>query len=68
MTKVQSYVIVVLYNVRKTPSNIRKNKGTIEFDKSTVTCGVGIAQYENGTIKCEKKIREPSNVKKYNHM
>ena len=54
--------------MRKTPSNIRKNKGTIEFDKSTVTCGVGIAQYENGTIKCEKKIRDSLNATKYNHM
>ena len=34
---------------------MRKNKGTTECDKSTVTCDVGIAQYENGIIKCEKK-------------
>ena len=37
------------------PSNVRKNKGSTECDKSTVTCNVGTAQYEDGTIKCEKK-------------
>ena len=36
-------------------SNVRKNKGTIECDKSTVTWDVSTAQCENGTIKCEKK-------------
>ena len=45
-------------------SNVRKNKGIIECDKITVICDVGIAQYENGTIKCEKKIREPLNLRK----
>ena len=34
-------------------SNVkRKNKETTECDKSTVTCNVCTAQYENGTIKC----------------
>ena len=42
----------------------KKNKGTIEYDKSTVTCNVGTAQCETGIIKCEKKIREPPNVTK----
>ena len=32
-----------------------KNKGTTEYDKSTVTCNVGTAQCENKTIKCGKK-------------
>ena len=32
--------------------------------KSTITCDVGSAQCEDDTIKCEKKIREPSNVTK----
>ena len=32
-----------------------KNKGTTECEKITITCDIGIAQYENGTIKCEKK-------------
>ena len=45
-------------------SNVRKNKGITECDKITVTCDVGIAQYEDGTIKCEKKIREPLNLRK----
>ena len=40
------------------------NKGTTEYDKSTVTCDIGIAQCENDTIKCEKTIREPLNVRK----
>ena len=40
------------------------NKGTTEYDKSTVTCNVGTAQYDNNTIKCEKKIRESSNMTK----
>ena len=29
--------------------------GTIECDKSTVTCDIGTAQYEDSIIKCEKK-------------
>ena len=54
--KIQSYAILVLHNVRMVPSNMRKkNKKTIECDKSTVTCDVGITQYEDGIIKCEKK-------------
>ena len=32
--------------------------------KKTVTCDVGIAQYEDGTVKCEKKVRELPNVRK----
>ena len=38
MTKVQSYVMLVLHNVRMVPLNVRKNKGTTEYDKSTVIC------------------------------
>ena len=33
----------------------KKNKGTTEYDKSTVTCNVGTAQCENNTRKCGKK-------------
>ena len=33
----------------------KKNKRTIECDKSTVTCNVGTTQCEDGIIKCEKK-------------
>ena len=32
-----------------------KNKGITECDKSISTCDVGIAQYKDDTIKCEKK-------------
>ena len=32
--------------------------------KKTVTCEVKTAQYEDETIKCEKKVRESLNVKK----
>ena len=53
MTKVQSYVMLVLHNVRIVSSNVRKNKGTAECDKSIITCDIGITQYEDGTIKCD---------------
>ena len=39
-----------------------KNNGTIKCDKRTVTYDVEIAQYEDRTVKCEKKIRDPPNV------
>ena len=48
-------MLVVLHNVKMVPSNVRKNKGTIECNKSTVISDVRTAQYEDGTIKCEKK-------------
>ena len=48
-------MMLVLHNVWMVPSNVRKNKGTTECDKSTVTCNIGIAQCENNTIECEKK-------------
>ena len=64
VTKVQLDVMLVLPNVTMKPSNIRKNKGITECDKSTITCHVGTVQCEDETIKCEKKIkkREPPNV------
>ena len=43
---------------------MRKNKGTIKCDKRIVICDVGTAQYENETIKCEKKSKGTSNVRK----
>ena len=43
---------------------MRKNKRTIECDKSTITYDVDIAQCENDTIKCEKKKKESPNVTK----
>ena len=33
-----------------------KSKETIKYEKKHVTCDVKIAQYEDRTIKCEKKI------------
>ena len=43
---------------------MRKNKGTIKCDKRIVICDVGTAQYEDETVKCEKKIRDSSNMTK----
>ena len=40
----------------------KKKKGTTQCDKSTITYDIGTAFCETGTIKCEKKIREPQNV------
>ena len=53
MVKVQSYVMLILPNMTMEPSNVRKKK-TIEYGKSRVICNVGIAYYNNRTIKCEK--------------
>ena len=65
MRKKLSHVVLELHNVRMKPSNVRKkSKGTTKCDKRTVTCGVGTAQYEDETVKCEKKVREPPNVRK----
>ena len=64
VTKVQSHVRLVLRNMRMIPSNVRKNKGTTEYDKSTITCGVSTRQCKDDIIKCEKKIKESSNVTK----
>ena len=50
--------------MRMKPLNVRKNKGTIECDKSTVTYNVCIAQYKNETVKCKKKKRKLPNVTK----
>ena len=41
-----------------------KIKRTTKCDKRTVTCDVGIAQYENRTVKYEEKVRESPNVTK----
>ena len=44
------------HNVRIKPSNVRKkSKETTKCEKRTVICDVGIAQREDGTVKCEKK-------------
>ena len=49
--------------MRMEPSNVRKkSKRIAQREKRTVTYDVGTAQYEDETIKCEKKVREPPNV------
>ena len=56
VTKVQSHVMLVLHNMRMVPLNVRKkNNGTTECDKSTITYDISSTQSEDGTIKCEKK-------------
>ena len=58
MRKVWSNKMLVLPNVAFDPSNVRKkNKGTTEYDKSTITCDISSAQCEDDTIKCEKKLK-----------
>ena len=48
--------MLVLHNVRTVQLKARKkNKGTTECDKSTITCDVGASQCKDGTIKYEKK-------------
>ena len=42
----------------------KKSKGTTKCEKKIVTCYVGTAQYKDGTVKSEKKVREPPNVRK----
>ena len=54
MTKVQSHVMLVLHNVRMEQLNMKRKKNT-KCDKSTIKCNVRIAQYEDETIKYEKK-------------
>ena len=58
MIKVHLDMLLVLLNVTIEPSNVRKKKikGTIKYDKSTVTCDIDITQCDNGAVKCEKKL------------
>ena len=37
VTKVQSYMILLLHNIKIVASNMRENKGIIEYDKITIT-------------------------------
>ena len=41
-----------------------KSKGTTKYGKRIVTCDVRTAQYENETIKCEKKKKRTANCDK----
>ena len=56
VTKVQSHVMLVLPNVTIEPLNVRKKKGTTKCNESIVTCNIDTAQFEDDTVKCEKKI------------
>ena len=52
-------------NVIMEPLNVRNNRETTKCNKRSITCDVSTTQYEDGTIKCEKKkITEPPNVTK----
>ena len=54
-----------LHNVKMKPSNMRKkSKGTTKCEKRIVTHNIETAQCEDRTVKCEKKIKEPPNVRK----
>ena len=68
VTKVQSHVMLVLCFETSTIKYEEKNKGTTEYDKSTVTCNVGTAQCENKTIKCGKKKELPNVTKVQLHV
>ena len=65
MRKELSHVMLELHNVRMESSNVRKKiKVTTKSEKRIITYDVGIAQCEDETVKCEKKVREPLNVRK----
>ena len=67
MRKMRSNKMLVLPNVTMEPSNVRKkNKGTTEYDKSTVTCHISTTQFEDDTIKCKKKYEYNRMWQKYN--
>ena len=42
----------------------KNNKGTTICDKKIIKYDIGTTLCDNRTVKCEKKIREPPNVKK----
>ena len=65
MRKELSHVMLELHNVRMESSNVRKKiKVTTKSEKRIITYDVGIAQCEDETVKCKKKVREPPNVRK----
>ena len=54
-----------LHNVKMKLSNMRKkSKETTKCEKRIVTHNIGTAQCEDRTVKYEKKIKEPPNVRK----
>ena len=57
MTNELSYVMLEPHNMRMEPSNVRKkSKGTTKYEKKTLTCDIGLEQYENEIVKCKKKV------------
>ena len=54
----------VTCDIRTTQCEKKKSKGITKYEKKTVTCDVGTTQYEDGIVKCEKKVRELPNVRK----
>ena len=52
---VQLNVMLLLPNVTIEPSLWEKKNWTTKHDKSTVKCDFDTAQFEDGTIKCQKK-------------
>ena len=64
MTKELSYVMLEPHNVRMELSNVRKKVKKPPNVRKTVTCDVRTTQCEDGTFKCEKKVREPPNMTK----
>ena len=66
MTKELSYVILEPHNVRMKSSNVKKkkSKGTTKCEKRTVIYDIETTQYEDGIVKCEKKVRKWLNLRK----
>ena len=68
MKKELSNVMLELHNVRMEASNVRKKVRELpNMRKKTVTCDIGIAQYEDGIIKCEKKSKGTTKCEKKNY-
>ena len=42
----------------------KKMKRTIKYEKKIVICNIEIVDYEDGTVKCEEKVRELPNMRK----
>ena len=56
-----------VHNVSMELSNVRKSKGITKCKKRTITYDVGTTQCEDETVKCEKKIKRTTNVRKKNY-
>ena len=49
MTKIQSHVMLILYNVKMVSLNVRKNKRSTECDKNTIIYDIDTTQCEDDT-------------------